>query len=344
MKRDCKRSWTSFWIHSGRDEAKNVPKPFLLVRFPAVALGHLEPPGQHSGGRSVDVGPLFLLGHSIRRWEPSASCRSTSKATWPRSTGTTGRDMPGSRGRGSGGCFFHVYTRIYVCVHLTGRSRCRATRASRCPPTWSAWRRWCPCSRRPDPSTTWRSSPRWGWAGSGGWSWWDHNARWARLLPKASCLLWRPGWLVASTRRWRCRTRTSPSRWRSSRRSTWWTTGRRSTSTRRGRSSPRLARRLSSSQSPPPVPKLDFMSCADLERNGLRVEGLVRARLTTCSCTLDRDWAVVTRRRLDDGAQLHQFGKTVGGLLAFYEIRAAVLSRLQLLGWGRWQGILRWMQ
>lgn len=100
-KRDCKRSWTSFWIHSGRDQM-HVPKPFLLVRFPALALGHLEPPGQHSGGRSVDVGPLFLLGHSIRRWAPSASCRSTSKATWPRSTGTTGRDMPGSCGWG--GC------------------------------------------------------------------------------------------------------------------------------------------------------------------------------------------------------------------------------------------------
>lgn len=69
---------------------------FLLVRFPAIALGHLEPLGQHSGGRSVDEWSLFFLGHLIRRWERSASCRSTSKATWPRLIEMTGRDMPGS--------------------------------------------------------------------------------------------------------------------------------------------------------------------------------------------------------------------------------------------------------
>lgn len=71
-------------------------QPFPLIRFPAIALEHLEPPGPHFGGRSVDVWSLFFLGHLIRRWARSASCRSTSKATWPRLIGTTGRDMPGS--------------------------------------------------------------------------------------------------------------------------------------------------------------------------------------------------------------------------------------------------------
>lgn len=74
---------------------------FLLVRFPTIALGHLEPVGQHSGGRSVDVWSLFFLGHLIRRWARLASCRSTSKATCPRLIGMTGRDMPGSCRRSS---------------------------------------------------------------------------------------------------------------------------------------------------------------------------------------------------------------------------------------------------
>lgn len=107
---------------------------FLLVRFPTGALGHLEPLGQHSGGRSVDVWSLFFLGHLIRRWARSASCRSTSKATWPRSIGTTGRDMPGSCRRSgcarkralTGGFLPRLYSLVWLFV-----SSCRKKSVSR---------------------------------------------------------------------------------------------------------------------------------------------------------------------------------------------------------------------
>lgn len=38
---------------------------------------------------------VVFLGHLIRRWAPSMSCRSTSKATWQHLIVTTRRDTPG---------------------------------------------------------------------------------------------------------------------------------------------------------------------------------------------------------------------------------------------------------
>lgn len=46
---------------------------------------------------------VVFLGHLIRRWAPSTSYRSTSKATWQHSIVTTRRDMPGGCSAASSG-------------------------------------------------------------------------------------------------------------------------------------------------------------------------------------------------------------------------------------------------
>lgn len=92
---------SSLWFRSAA-LVKHFPSSGFLLRppFPSL-LDTWRLSAQHSGGCSADVWPFVFLGHSIRRWARSASCSSTSRATWRPSSGTTGRDMPGSRGRSS---------------------------------------------------------------------------------------------------------------------------------------------------------------------------------------------------------------------------------------------------
>lgn len=112
-KRQC---WPATAGHHFMCEYWNVPtvvnselKTFLLVRFPAPM-----PFYSHLSGTPEASQPTFrrflhwrtvvvFIGHLIRQWAHSMSCRSTSKATWQHSIKMTRRDMPGSCGTASSG-------------------------------------------------------------------------------------------------------------------------------------------------------------------------------------------------------------------------------------------------
>lgn len=168
-------SWASFYVwilectNSRQQRAQN------LVRFPAPM-----PFYSHLSGTPEASQPTFrrflhwrtvvvFIGHLIRQWAHSMSCRSTSKAMWQHSIKMTRRDMPGSCRTASSGqksgwtsvfwtmtlmislkikikmCFsrFKICTDLSCCTRLhPERSLCHATRVARCRQTSSSWRNW----------------------------------------------------------------------------------------------------------------------------------------------------------------------------------------------------------